>query len=179
VQALSSGAQKIGDVVSLIQAIANQTNLLALNATIEAARAGDAGKGFAVVASEVKSLATQTARATEDISVQVASIQQATAEAVGAIRDIAGTIGEISHISSAIAAAVEEQGSATQEIARNVQEAARGTRDVSSGIVGVKRAADDTGVAADTVLGAAQQLSLEAGQLRTAVERFITEVQAA
>ena len=125
------GAQKIGDVVGLISSIAGQTNLLALNATIEAARAGDAGKGFAVVASEVKNLANQTAKATGDISAQIAEIQAATTEAVEAIGTIAQTIDELSRIAASIAASVEEQGAATQEIARNVHEAASGTQDVS------------------------------------------------
>ena len=126
-RSLADAALKIGEVVKLINDIAGQTNLLALNATIEAARAGEAGKGFAVVASEVKSLATQTAKATEDIGTQIAGIQNATQEAVAAIKGIGGTIASISEIATAIAAAVEEQGAATQEIARNVQQAAKGT----------------------------------------------------
>ena len=142
VKTLADGAQKIGDVVGLISTIAGQTNLLALNATIEAARAGDAGKGFAVVASEVKSLANQTAKATEDISQQVAQIQVATKEAVTAIEAISQTIGEVSRIATAIAAAVEEQGAATQEIARNVHEAASGTQQVGTNIAGVSARRD-------------------------------------
>ena len=125
---LSRAAQEIGDVVKLITAIAEQTNLLALNATIEAARAGDAGRGFAVVASEVKSLASQTAKATDEISTHIAGMQGATQESVAAIKEIGGTIGQISNIASAIASAVEQQSSATQEIARNVQNVAQGTQ---------------------------------------------------
>src|SRR5690606_41209346 len=136
VESLVDAAQKIGDVVKLIQAIAEQTNLLALNATIEAARAGEAGKGFAVVAGEVKSLATQTARATEEIAAQIAAIQAATGDAVKAIGEIGATIKEIAQIATTIAGAVEQQGAATQEIARNVQQAAAGTRAVSSNIAG-------------------------------------------
>ncbi|WP_158670771.1 methyl-accepting chemotaxis protein, partial [Bradyrhizobium guangdongense] len=143
-RALAEGAQKIGDVVTLIQSIAEQTNLLALNATIEAARAGDAGRGFAVVASEVKSLAGQTAKATTEISEQITAIQTASDETVAAIRNVADVIAEIDQIGTAIAAAIEEQGSATKEIARSVQEAARGTQEVNSNISGVQRAADDT-----------------------------------
>jgi methyl-accepting chemotaxis protein len=179
VQALAEGAQKIGEVVGLISNIAGQTNLLALNATIEAARAGDAGKGFAVVASEVKSLATQTAKATDDIAGQIAQIQTATKDAVASIQSIGKTIGEISEIAAAIAAAVEEQGSATQEIARNVQQAATGTREVSSNIVGVSQGANDTGAAASQVLGAAGELSQQAEQLRSEVGLYITGVKAA
>jgi methyl-accepting chemotaxis protein len=179
VQALVGGAQKIGEVVGLINNIAGQTNLLALNATIEAARAGDAGKGFAVVASEVKNLATQTGKATEDIARQIAQIQSATKDAVESIREIGTTIGEISEIAAAIAAAVEEQGSATQEIARNVQQAAAGTQEVSSNIVGVSRGASDTGAAATQVLSAAGELSRQAEQLRSEVSLYIVGVKAA
>ena len=152
VQGLADAAARIGDVVKLINDIAGQTNLLALNATIEAARAGDAGKGFAVVASEVKSLATQTAKATEDIAAQIASIQTATQDSVKAIEGIGKTIGEINQIATTIASAVEEQGAATQEIARNVQQAAAGTTEVTSNISGVNAAARDTGTAASQVL---------------------------
>ncbi len=158
-RALAEGAQKIGDVVTLIQSIAEQTNLLALNATIEAARAGDAGRGFAVVASEVKSLAGQTAKATTEISEQISAIQSASDETVNAIRNVADVIAEIDQIGTAIAAAIEEQGSATKEISRSVQEAARGTQEVNTNITGVQRAADDTGAAASQVLGAAGQLA--------------------
>ncbi|MGY8662232.1 HAMP domain-containing methyl-accepting chemotaxis protein [Bradyrhizobium sp. UFLA05-109] len=176
---LAEGAQKIGDVVTLIQSIAEQTNLLALNATIEAARAGDAGRGFAVVASEVKSLAGQTAKATTEISEQISAIQSASDETVAAIRNVADVIAEIDHIGTAIAAAIEEQGSATKEISRSVQEAARGTQEVNSNITGVQRAADDTGVAANQVLGAAEQLSSQSRDLAGQVNRFLSEVRAA
>lgn len=176
---LAEGAQKIGDVVTLIQSIAEQTNLLALNATIEAARAGDAGRGFAVVASEVKSLAGQTAKATTEISEQITAIQAASDETVTAIRNVADVIGEIDQIGTAIAAAIEEQGSATKEIARSVQEAARGTQEVNTNISGVQRAADDTGVAAREVLGAAEQLSTQSRDLAGQFDRFIGEVRAA
>ena len=179
VRALADGAQKIGEVVGLISNIAGQTNLLALNATIEAARAGDAGKGFAVVASEVKSLATQTAKATEDIGRQIAQIQASTKEAVESIQSIGTTIGEVSDIAAAIAAAVEEQGSATQEIARNVQQAAIGTTEVTSTIGGVSAGASSTGAAATQVLGAAQALSRQSERLSGEVGRFIAGVKAA
>ena len=179
VKTLAEGAQKIGDVVGLISTIAGQTNLLALNATIEAARAGDAGKGFAVVASEVKSLANQTAKATDDISRQIAQIQLATKEAVTAIEAITQTIGEVSRIATAIAAAVEEQGAATQEIARNIHEAATGTQQVSVSIAGVSRGASETGAAATQVLDAAGELSKQAEGLSGDVQHFVTEVKAA
>ncbi|MDA9531663.1 methyl-accepting chemotaxis protein [Bradyrhizobium sp. CCBAU 25338] len=178
-RALAEGAQKIGDVVTLIQSIAEQTNLLALNATIEAARAGDAGRGFAVVASEVKSLAGQTAKATTEISEQITAIQTASDETVAAIRNVADVIGEIDQIGTAIAAAIEEQGSATKEIARSVQEAARGTQEVNSNISGVQRAADDAGAAAKEVLGAAEQLSTQSRDLAGQFDRFLGEVRAA
>ena len=179
VRALAEGAQKIGEVVGLISNIAGQTNLLALNATIEAARAGDAGKGFAVVASEVKSLATQTAKATDDIGRQIAQIQAATKEAVESIQSIGATIGEVSAIAAAIAAAVEEQGAATQEIARNVQQAAIGTTEVTSTIGGVNEGASSTGAAATQVLGAAEELSRQSERLSGEVGRFIAGVKAA
>jgi methyl-accepting chemotaxis protein len=179
VQGLSAAAQKIGDVVKLISDIASQTNLLALNATIEAARAGDAGRGFAVVANEVKSLASQTAKATEEISAQVGAMQGATAEAVQAIESIGRTIGAINEIASAISVAVEQQGSATREIARNVQEAAQGTGQVSSNIAGVNQAADETGSAASKVLSSAEQLSGQATALRTDVDSFLANIRAA
>ena len=148
VQGLSAAAKNIGDVVKLISDVANQTNLLALNATIEAARAGDAGNGFAVVASEVKSLANQTARATENIASQVAAIQAATLDTVQAIESFSSTIDAISGVATAIAAAVEEQSASTKAIARNIQEAALGTHQVSGNIGGMKKAAEDTGTAA-------------------------------
>jgi methyl-accepting chemotaxis protein len=179
VQALAASAQKIGDVVRLIQDIASQTNLLALNATIEAARAGEAGKGFAVVASEVKALANQTSRATDDIATQVGEVQDATQSAVGAIEAIRSKIGELSQIASMIASAVEEQGAATQEIARNVQQAARGTQEVSTNITAVKEAATQTGAAAEQVLGSSAQLSEEANQLSREVGDFLAGVKAA
>ena len=178
-RSLAEGAQKIGDVVTLIQSIAEQTNLLALNATIEAARAGDAGRGFAVVASEVKSLAGQTAKATTEISEQIAAIQTASDETVSAIRSVADVIAEIDQIGTAIAAAIEEQGSATKEISRSVQEAARGTQEVNSNITGVQRATDDTGTAANQVMGAAEQLSAQSRDLAGQVNRFLAEVRAA
>lgn len=178
-RALAEGAQKIGDVVTLIQSIAEQTNLLALNATIEAARAGDAGRGFAVVAAEVKSLAGQTAKATTEISEQISAIQAASDETVTAIRNVADVIGEIDQIGAAIAAAIEEQGSATKEIARSVQEAARGTQEVNTNISGVQRAADDTGTAAREVLGAAEQLSSQSRDLAGQFDRFLGEVRSA
>ncbi len=179
VQALATGAQKIGDVVTIIQDIASQTNLLALNATIEAARAGDAGKGFAVVASEVKALANQTGKATEEIGSQIVQIQDATRQAVTAIQRIGHTIGEINEIAASIASAVEQQNAATQEISRNVQQAAKGTQEVSNNITGVKQAATETGAAATEVLGAAKDLSRQSGELRGEVDRFIADVQAA
>ena len=178
-RSLAEGAQKIGDVVTLIQSIAAQTNLLALNATIEAARAGDAGRGFAVVASEVKSLAGQTAKATTEISEQIASIQAASDQTVTAIQNVADVIAEIDQIGTAIAAAIEEQGSATKEISRSVQEAARGTQEVNSNITGVQKAADDTGAAANQVLGAAEQLSSQSKDLAGQVNRFLSEVRSA
>ena len=179
VQGLSAAAQKIGDVVKLISDIASQTNLLALNATIEAARAGEAGRGFAVVASEVKSLASQTAKATDEISAQVGAMQSATAEAVQAIEGIGRTIGAINEITSAISLAVDQQGSATQEIARNVQEAAQGTGQVSGNISGANKAADRTGSAANKVLFSAEQLSGQAATLRADVDRFLANIRAA
>jgi methyl-accepting chemotaxis protein len=178
-ESLAAGAQKIGDVVILIQNIAAQTNLLALNATIEAARAGEAGRGFAVVASEVKSLAGQTAKATTEISEQVAAIQGASAESVAAIRNVVSVITEIEQIGQAIAAAIEQQGSATREIARNVQEAAHGTQHVTSNISGVQQAANDTGAAATEVLGAAEELSQQSEDLAAQVHRFLADVRAA
>ena len=179
VQGLVGASAKIGEIVALINDIADQTNLLALNATIEAARAGEAGKGFAVVAAEVKNLATQTSKATEEISAQINGVQGATQDAVRAIGSISKTIGEIDQIATAIAAAVEEQGAATQEIARNVEEAAKGTQEVSSNIGGVTEAANGTGAAAGQVLTAAQALTGQSGHLKTLVQDFLTGVKAA
>jgi methyl-accepting chemotaxis protein len=179
VQGLAMSAQKIGEVVAMITDIADQTNLLALNATIEAARAGEAGKGFAVVASEVKNLANQTAKATEEIGSQIGEIQGATEDSVQAIQGITKTIGEISEISSAIAAAVEEQGAATQEIARNVEQAAAGTGEVSSNIQGVTQAAGEAGSTSSQVLGAANELSQQSEMLKVEVDKFMTQVRKA
>ncbi len=179
VHALAQGAARIGDVVGLITSIAGQTNLLALNATIEAARAGEAGKGFAVVASEVKNLAQQTARATDEVSSQIAQIQAATQEAVGAIQSITATIGEVSVIANAIAVSVEQQGVSTAEIARNVQLTAGSTKDVTTNISGVSLAASGTGAAAEQVLGAAGHLSRQAERLTCQVNSFVAEVKAA
>ncbi|MGE4278745.1 MAG: methyl-accepting chemotaxis protein [Magnetospirillum sp.] len=179
VQTLADTSARIGEVVGLISNIASQTNLLALNATIEAARAGDAGKGFAVVAGEVKSLANQTAKATEEITTQISSVQAATRDAVGAIGTIVGRITEINQIASAIAAAVEEQSAATVEIARNIQQAAAGTQEVSSSIGGVSQAASETGMAAEQVLDVARSLAREADELKGLIGRFLTNVKAA
>jgi methyl-accepting chemotaxis protein len=179
IQGLAETAQKIGEVVSLIQNIASQTNLLALNATIEAARAGEAGRGFAVVASEVKALANQTAKATEDISKQIAAIQNETGLAVDAIKAIGGTIRQMNEIASAIAAAVEEQGAATRDISQNIQLVAQGTNEVASNIAGVNEAAVETGTAATQVLTAADDLSRQADKLRSNVNGFLDKIRAA
>jgi methyl-accepting chemotaxis protein len=179
VQALADAAQRIGDVVELITGIAEQTNLLALNATIEAARAGEAGRGFAVVAAEVKNLATQTAKATEEITGQVDAIQGATRSSVTAIQSIGTTIQRLNEIAAAIAAAVEEQGAATREIARNVQQASQGTTEVSRHISGVSQAAGETGAAAGEVLDSAKTLTRLSDDLRRDVDRFVGDLRAA
>jgi methyl-accepting chemotaxis protein len=179
VSELSKAAARIGDVVELINTIAEQTNLLALNATIEAARAGEAGRGFAVVASEVKALAEQTAKATGEIGQQITGMQAATQESVGAIQQISGTIEKLSEISSTIAAAVEEQGAATQEISRNVQQAAQGTQQVSSNIAGVRRGASETGSASSQLLSAARSLSGDSNRLKLEVGKFLDSVRVA
>ena len=176
---LSLAASRIGDVTQLITTIAEQTNLLALNATIEAARAGEAGRGFAVVAQEVKALAAQTAKATSEISTQIAGMQAATRDSVVAIKEISGTIGRVSEIAAAIAAAIEEQGAATQEIARNVQQAAIGSTQVATSIADVNRGAGDTGSASSQVLSSAQLLSNENKRLKSEVAKFLATVRAA
>ncbi len=179
VKTLAEAAQKIGEVVTLINEIAAQTNLLALNATIEAARAGEAGKGFAVVASEVKNLATQTAKATEEISGQIRAIQDATASSAEAIDGIAQTIHRVNEISTAIASAVEEQGAATQGISRNVQEASSGTAEVTNNIAGVTQASQQTSAGSTQVLGAASELAKNGERLKQEVETFLATVRAA
>jgi methyl-accepting chemotaxis protein len=178
-QGLADNASRISVVVDLIQVIASQTNLLALNATIEAARAGEAGRGFAVVASEVKSLASQTAKATDEIRGQIASMQDVTTSAVTAIRKIGVTIGEINEVTTTIAAAVEEQGTATREIARNIQHAAGGTSEVSTNIVGVKSASTEAGTAASDVLKASAALRQEADGLQAEINAFLSSIRAA
>ena len=179
VAGLSQAAQKIGDVLKMIQDIAGRTNLLALNATIEAARAGESGKGFAVVASEVKSLANQTAKATEEIAQQIDEIQSATGQTVTAIQSISGTIGEINSIAAAIASAIEEQGATTREIASNIQQVATGMRDVASNTAGAKQAATTTGDAAVKVLNASTELSRQSDALRAQIDSFLEVVRAA
>ncbi|KGT80527.1 chemotaxis protein [Bradyrhizobium japonicum] len=179
VQVLSTGAEKIGEVVKLIHSIAAQTNLLALNATIEAARAGESGRGFAVVASEVKALANQTAKATEEISAQVAAMQTSTSDAVTAISGITQTIAEMSEITAGISASIEQQGEATREIARNIQSVAAGSNEINANIGSVTSAAEATGTAATDVLTNARELDSQSGALRSAVDGFLAKVRAA
>ena len=179
VQVLSTGAEKIGEVVKLIHSIAAQTNLLALNATIEAARAGESGKGFAVVASEVKALANQTAKATEEISAQVAAMQTSTSDAVSAINGITQTIAQMSEITNSISTSIAQQGDATREIARNIQSVAAGSNEISAHIGGVTQAAEATGTAASEVLASARELDGQSGLLRQAVDGFMAKVRAA
>jgi methyl-accepting chemotaxis protein len=179
VQGLAQSAGRIGEVVGLINTIAAQTNLLALNATIEAARAGEAGRGFAVVASEVKSLASQTAKATEEISEQIADIQKVAGDAINAIQAIGGIIGEVNEVATAIAAAVQEQGAATQEITRSTQYAAQGTKNVSDNITGVKTDADAAAGAAEHVRQASELLETQSRQLGDQVSTFLGKIRAA
>ena len=179
VEELSQAVVTIGDVVGLISTIAGQTNLLALNATIEAARAGEAGRGFAVVASEVKELASQTARATEEIGRHIGRIQGVTGQAVSAIGSITLRIREINAVAASIAAAVEEQGAATQEIVRNVSQAATGTGEVTQNMTGLAQASEDTGAAATQVLASASELSRQSEHLSAEVQRFLDTVRAA
>ncbi len=179
VQGLATSASRIGEVVGLINTIAAQTNLLALNATIEAARAGDAGRGFAVVASEVKSLASQTAKATEDISEQISDIQKVAGEAIDAIKGIGSIIGEVNEVATAIAAAVQQQGAATQEITRSTQYASQGTKNVSDSITGVKSDADSAATAADDVKRASKSLETQSQQLGHQVTQFLGKIRAA
>ena len=179
INALSQAANRIGDVIKLITSVAEQTNLLALNATIEAARAGEAGRGFAVVASEVKALANQTAKATEEISAQVAAMQASTSQAVDSIGGISETIAQMSEITGSIATSIEQQGEATREIARNIQSVAAGSSEISAHIGGVTTAAAATGKAASDVLSNARELDNQSGMLRSAVDEFLVKVRAA
>src|ERR1700688_1016086 len=178
INALSQAANRIGDVIKLITSVAEQTNLLALNATIEAARAGEAGRGFAVVAQEVKALAAQTAKATDEIGIQIAGMQTATQEAVGSIKMISSTIGKISEITSAISAAIEEQGAATQEISGNIQRTAAGTTQVAGTIAEVSQGANQTGAASSQLLSSAKQLSDSTNSLQSEIDGFLRSIAA-
>ena len=179
INALSQAANRIGDVIKLITSVAEQTNLLALNATIEAARAGEAGRGFAVVAQEVKALASQTAKATDEIGIQIAGMQTATLEAVGSIKMISSTIGKISEITTAISAAIEEQGAATQEISGNIQRTADGTSQVAGTIAEVSHGANQTGAASSQLLSSAKQLSDSTTSLQAEIDGFLKSIAAA
>jgi methyl-accepting chemotaxis protein len=179
INALSQAANRIGDVIKLITSVAEQTNLLALNATIEAARAGEAGRGFAVVAQEVKALAGQTAKATDEIGIQIAGMQTATQEAVGSLKMISSTIGKISEITSAISEAIEEQGAATQEISGNIQRTADGTSQVAGTIAEVSHGANQTGAASSQLLSSAKQLSDSTSSLQTEIDGFLKSIAAA
>src|SRR5262249_17974998 len=179
VKGLATSAGRIGEVVGLINSIAAQTNLLALNATIEAARAGEAGRGFAVVASEVKSLASQTAKATDDISEQISDIQKVAGDAIDAIKSIGSIISEVNEVATTIAAAVEEQGAATKEITRATQYAARGTKNVSENIAGVKTGADAAARVADNVRLASEMLENQTKHLGEQVSGFLGKIRLA
>ena len=179
INALSQAASRIGDVIKLITSVAEQTNLLALNATIEAARAGDAGRGFAVVAQEVKALAAQTAKATDEIGVQIAGMQTATAEAVASIKTIGSTIGKISEIAGAISSAIEQQGAATQEISANIQRTSAGTSQVANTISEVSQGANQTGAVSSQLLSSAKQLSDSTATLQSEIDGFLKSIAAA